>query len=118
MNHHAQINNLHDELNVTNLRHLTETQRMRRVIAQLRDALQESMSTHGRPAWFDKQVETALNAAEPFIDDTARQVRVGTLDNWNGNQLLIEVLTDGQFHIAERENSWDTWNAGQWGWLS
>ena len=50
--------------------------------------------------------------------DRARQVLVGTLDNWNGNQLLIEVFGDGQFHIAERENSWDTWNVGQWGWLS
>jgi hypothetical protein len=112
------VDELLEQLNSAELRHLTERQNMRRAIVQLHDALQESMSTHGRPAWFDKQVEAALTAAAPFIDDTARQVRVGTLDNWNGNQLLIEVFADGQFHIAERENSWDTWNVGQWGWLS
>jgi len=112
------VDELLEQLNSAELRHLTERQNMRRAIVQLHDALQESMSTHGRPAWFEKQVEAALTAARPHIDDTARQVLVGTLDNWNGNQLLIEVFADGQFHIAERENSWDTWNVGQWGWLS
>lgn len=118
MNHHAQINRLHDELNVANLQHLTETRQLKRVIVQLYNALQESMSAHGKPPWFEKQVEAAFLAAGPYLDDTARQVLVGTLTNWNGNQLLIEVFTDGKFHIAERENSWDTWNVGQWGWLS
>lgn len=112
------IDQLHEEFNRANLEHLTETGQLKRVIVQLYNALQESMSTHGRPAWFDKQVEAAFLAARPYIDGTARQVLVGKLTNWNGNQLLIEVFGDGQFHIADRENSWETWNAGQWGWLS
>jgi hypothetical protein len=91
---------------------------MRRVIVQLRDALQEAMSTHGRPAWFDKQIEAALHAAEPFIDDTARQIRTGRLTNWNGKELRVEVFPDGQFFVCDRDHRLDNWNEGEWGWLS
>ena len=112
------VDELQEELNVAELRHLTETQRMRRIIVQLHDALREMTSVPGEAPWVPKQTEAALTAARPYIDDTARQVLIGKLDNWNGNQLLIEVFADGQFHIAERENSWDTWNVGQWGWLA
>jgi hypothetical protein len=112
------VDELLEQLNSAELRHLTERQNMRRAIVQLHDALQESMSTHGRPAWFDKQVEAALTAARPHIDDTARQVRVGYLSNFRGKELRVEVFSNGQFCVGDRDHRLDNWNEAEWGWLS
>lgn len=29
-------------------------------------------------------------------------------------EFLVEVLPNGDLHIAYRENTWDTWPAGTW----
>ena len=66
---------------------------------------------------FKNRIDACSAAAAPFLNDTARRVLVGTLDNWNGKEMLVEVLPTGEFHLAERDGSWMSWNVGQWGWL-
>lgn len=117
------IDTLMDECNTLELRLATaqrDLERARRVIAQLADTLIEYAAPHANPAnypAFRERLDACSAAAAPFLNDTARRVLVGTLDNWNGNELLIEVLPTGEFHLAEREGPWMSWNVGQWGWL-
>jgi len=118
------IDTLMDTCNELTLRLSTtqrELERAKRVVTQLHDMLVEyaapyTTSKRNR-AMFEDHLDACLAAAAPFINDTARRVLVGTLNDFNGQQLLIEVLPTGEFHIACREAEWMSWSAGQWGWL-
>lgn len=117
------IDTLMDECNTLELRLATaqrDLERARRVIAQLVDTLVQYASPWQKE-WnyqnFVDRIDACSAAAAPFLNETARRVLVGKLDNWNGKELLVEVLPTGEFHLAEREGPWMSWNVGQWGWL-
>lgn len=117
------IDTLMDECNTLELRLAAanrDLDRARRVIAQLAGMLVEystKLSDDADAASFKNGLDACMAAAAPFVNETSFRVLVGTLDNWNGNQLLVEVLPTGEFHLAEREGPWMSWNVGQWGWL-
>lgn len=124
MTEHHDVDALVDDLNSLNLQYVSlkaELQRTRSVLTHLYDAVLEMAAPATAPKRgdrFEKHIDHLITSARPFIDETARSVRIGVVNNFNGRQLLLEVLPSGEFHIADRDAEWNTWSAGVWGWLS
>lgn len=118
------LNELIDECNSLSLRLMTnqaDLNKARQAITLLYDTVLElaGPATKLRQSdTFENHIEHVIAVAKPLVDATARNVRVGAIHNSDGSQVLLEVLPNGEFHLASRDNEWNSWSTGVWGWLS
>lgn len=121
---HQHLDDLITECNSLSLRLMAaqaELVRARRLITTLYDVTIELAAPATAPRrgdTFEKHIDHVIACAKPWIDPTARNIRVGNIPNFDGRQVLLEVLPNGEFHLASRDAEWNTWSAGVWGWLS
>lgn len=124
MTEHHDVDALVDELNTVSLLNASLTKQQtqaKNVIALLYDTVLElagPASKLRQSDTFEKHIDHVIAVARPFVDATARNIRVGTVPNFDGRQVLLEVLPNGEFHLASRDAEWNSWSAGVWGWLS
>lgn len=124
MTSQQHLNDLIDECNSLSLRLMTaqaELSKARHVITTLYDTVIELAAPATAPkrgVTFEQHVDSIITLARPWIDQTARNVRAGVINNFEGRQLLLEVLPSGSFNVSTRDNESDAWSLGTWGWLS
>ena len=120
----TQVDDLIDACNTLSLLNTSLTKQVsqaKNVITALYDTLLELAGPASKlrhSDTFEKHIDHVIAVARPFVDETARNIRVGTIPNFDGRQVLLEVLPNGEVHLASRDNEWNSWSAGVWGWLS
>lgn len=118
------LDDLINECNSLSLRLMTaqaDLAKARQIITALYDVtvqLAAPATAPRRGDTFEKHIDFVIASAKPWLDATARNIRVGSIPNFDGRQVLLEVLPNGEFHLASRDAEWTTWSAGVWGWLS
>lgn len=120
----TQLDDLIDACNTLSLQNTSLTKQLNQaksVITSLYDTLLDLAGPASKlrhSDTFEKHIDHVIALARPFVDPTARNIRIGTIPNFDGLQVLLEVLPNGEFHLAARHAEWQTWSAGVWGWLS